>query len=292
MSRVKLQVLEAGSCVHPEHVVLQNRRLTPLRFPALYAVIEHSREGLCLFDTGYSSHFVEATRPFPERLYAWVTPVSIPPDQTAVRQLASLGYAASDVRQIFISHFHADHISALRDFPRARFRFLPSAWEAVRSLGRFEALRRGVLPALLPDDFASRSQPVGETGLVALPRACAPFELGFDVFADGSCFAVELPGHARGQLGLVVRNQDDRLFFLVADACWTRAGFVNEVRPHPVTALLFDDTRQYHATLGRLAELHRREAGVVIVPSHCQATFEGLRGPGASAWNSHVRVNP
>jgi glyoxylase-like metal-dependent hydrolase (beta-lactamase superfamily II) len=277
MSRVKMRVLEAGSCVHPEHVVLQNRRFAPLRFPALYALIEHPQEGLCLYDTGYSSHFVEATRPFPERLYAWITPVSISPEQAAVSQLARLGYAASDVRYVFISHFHADHISALREFPRARFRFLPSAWNAVRSLGRFAALRRGVLPSLLPDDFLERAQPFGDTRLVALPRACAPFETGFDVFGDGSCFAVDLPGHARGQLGLVVRTEEECTFFLVADACWTRAGFVDEVRPHPVTSLLFDDARQYHATLGRLAELHRRDAGVVIVPSHCQATFEGLQ---------------
>jgi len=277
VSRVKLQVLEAGSCVHPEHIVLQNRSLTPLRFPALYAVIEHANHGLCLFDTGYSSHFVDATRPFPERLYAWITPVNISPEETAVRQLARLGYSASDVRYVFISHFHADHISALSDFPVARFRYLPAAYAAVRTLGRFQALRRGVLPALIPRDFEARAEPFGDTRPVQLPLECAPFDTGVDVFGDGSCFAVELPGHARGQLGLFVRHQDDRLFFLVADACWTRAGYEQRVRPHPVTGLLFDDTRQYHATLDRLASLHQRATGVVIVPSHCQKTFEQLQ---------------
>jgi glyoxylase-like metal-dependent hydrolase (beta-lactamase superfamily II) len=276
MSRLKLRVLEAGSCVHPEHIVLQNRRLTPLRFPALYAVLEHPSHGLCLFDTGYSSHFVEATRPFPERLYAWVTPVSISSEQTAVRQLARLGYTASDVRYVFISHFHADHISALADFPMARFRFLPAAYAAVRQLGRLQALRRGVLRALIPRDFEQRADPLGDTRPVQLPRQCAPFDTGVDVFGDGSCYAVELPGHARGQLGLFVRDHDERLYFLVADACWTRAGYEERVRPHPVTGLLFDDTRQYHATLDRLAELHRREPAVTIVPSHCQQTFERL----------------
>lgn len=276
MSRLKLRVLEAGSCVHPEHIVLQNHRLTPLRFPALYAVLEHPSNGLCLFDTGYSSHFVEATRPFPERLYAWVTPVSISSEQTAVRQLARLGYAASDVRYVFISHFHADHISALADFPTARFRFLPAAYAAVRQLGRFQALRRGVLRALIPRDFEQRADPLGDTRPVRLPRQCAPFDTGVDMFGDGSCYAVELPGHARGQLGLFVRDHDERLYFLVADACWTRAGYEQRVRPHPVTRLLFDDTGQYHATLDRLAELHRREPAVTIVPSHCQQTFERL----------------
>lgn len=276
MTRLKLRILEAGSCVHPQHVVLQNRRFTPLRFPALYAVLEHPKHGLCLFDTGYSQHFVEATRPFPERLYAWITPVSIAPEQTAVHQLARLGYAASDVRYVFISHFHADHISALADFPRARFRFLPAAWDAVRVLPRLSALRRGILYALIPRDFAQRADPFGDVRTVTLPVECAPFHTGFDVFGDGSCYAIELPGHARGQLGLFVRSQDDALYFLVADACWTRAGFAERVRPHPITRLLFDDTRQYHATLDRLADLHQRAPSVHIVPSHCEETFGNL----------------
>ena len=277
MSRLKLRVLEAGACMHPEHVVLQNFRFRPLRFPALYAVLEHPREGLCLFDTGYSSHFVEATRAFPERLYALTTPVTIHPEQTALRQLARLGYAPGDVRSVFISHFHADHISALADFPRARFRFLPAAYAAIRGLGRITALRKGVLPALLPRDFEQRAEPITGARAVPLPALCAPFEQGIDLFGDGSCFAVELPGHARGQLGLFVRHLDDRLYFLVADACWTRTSYEQNIRPHPVTRLLFDDTRQYHHTLARLGELHRRAPEIAIVPSHCEQTFAALR---------------
>ncbi len=282
MSSLKLQILEAGSCVHPEHVVLCNYRFAPLRFPSLFAVLEHAKEGLCLFDTGYSQHFIEATRAFPERLYAWVTPVDVRPEQTAVSQLARLGYQPSDVRYVFISHFHADHISALADFPRARFRFFPAAYAAIRDLGRLNALRRGVLPALIPADFESRAEPLSDARSVPLPSQCAAFGEGLDVFGDGSCFAVELPGHARGQMGLFVRQHDGRLYFLVADACWTRAGFERAVRPHPVTHLLFDDARRYHATLESLAALHRREPEIVIVPSHCEQTFRTLHALGAT----------
>ena len=44
-----------------------------------------------------------------------------------------------------------------------------------------------------------------------------------------------------------------------------------------VPGALFDDARQYHATLARLGALHRSGADVVIVPSHCQETFERLQ---------------
>lgn len=282
MKSVKLQVLEAGSCVHPEHIVLSNFRFSPLRFPALYAAIEHPTEGLCLFDTGYSQRFVEATRPFPERLYAWTTPVDFHPQQSAVRTLARLGYAASDVRTIFISHFHADHISGLSDFPQARFRFLPAAFEGLRGLGRVQALRRGVLRELIPRDFEERADPLAQLRVRPLPAQCAPFREGIDVFADGSCFAVALPGHARGQLGLFVRNHDQRLYFLVADACWTRAAFECGARPHRITHLLFDDSRRYYETLARLGALSKREPELVIVPSHCEQTFTRLRALGAA----------
>jgi glyoxylase-like metal-dependent hydrolase (beta-lactamase superfamily II) len=282
MKSVKLQVLEAGSCMHPEHIVLSSWRLSPLRFPALYAVIEHPTEGLCLFDTGYSQRFVEATRPFPERLYAWTTPVDFRPEQSAVHTLARLGYAASDVRTIFISHFHADHVSGLCDFPRARFRFLPAAFAGLRELGRVQALRRGVLRELIPRDFEARADPLAQLRVSALPPQCTPFREGVDVFADGSCFAVALPGHARGQLGLFVRHHDGRLYFLVADACWTRAAFERGARPHKITHLLFDDARRYYETIARLEVLSTREPELVIVPSHCEQTFATLRSLGAA----------
>jgi glyoxylase-like metal-dependent hydrolase (beta-lactamase superfamily II) len=115
-----------------------------------------------------------------------------------------------------------------------------------------------------------------------LPAQCAPFVEGVDVFADGSCFAVALPGHARGQLGMFVRHHDQRLYFLVADACWTRAAFERAARPHRVTHLLFDDSRRYYDTIARLEVLSRREPELVIVPSHCEQTFRRLRALGAA----------
>ena len=48
-------LLEAGYCHHPEHVILRNRVLRPMRFPALCALIEHPTAGPILYDTGYSS---------------------------------------------------------------------------------------------------------------------------------------------------------------------------------------------------------------------------------------------
>lgn len=269
MTAVEVTLLAAGSCTHPEHFVLRNRVLRPLRFPATFALIRHPEQGVVLFDSGYSARFLAATRRLPERLYRWITPVSIPAQESAAALLAARGIDPGEVRTIVLSHFHADHIGGLQDFPRARFVFFEASWRAVRDLRGLGALRRGFLPALLPSDFAERAAPLDTSRPRALPPELAAFGCGHDLFGDGSVLAVELAGHAAGQMGLVLRLSSGALWFLVADACWTSRCYRERIRPHPLTRLLFDDTRAYCRTLERISELHERSPEIRIVPSHC-----------------------
>ena len=92
---VGVELLTAGSCTHPEHVVLRNRRLRPLRFPALSALLHHPTRGPVLYDTGYGERFREATARLPERLYAWVTPVDLQPSDLVEHQLRTRGMATN-----------------------------------------------------------------------------------------------------------------------------------------------------------------------------------------------------
>ena len=80
-------------------------------------VAESSQFGPMLFDTGYSQRFFDATRQFPYRLYRHATPVTLREDELAINQLSTLNLRPSDITRIFISHFHADHISALLSQP-------------------------------------------------------------------------------------------------------------------------------------------------------------------------------
>jgi glyoxylase-like metal-dependent hydrolase (beta-lactamase superfamily II) len=283
MSQVQLHLCIGGSCRQADYFV--SRRLRPrlVRFPAMFAIIQHPREGLVLFDTGYAPRFFDVTRRLPERLYSWLTPVTLNPGESAVEQVRTLGFAADDVRTVVISHFHGDHIAGLRDFPRARFRCLWRAWESVSRLSGLAALRRGFLPALLPPDFDSRLDLIDQLPEGPVPSQFAPFEGGYDLFGDASVMAVELGGHAAGQCGLLVHADDWKRYFLVADACWTREALDRQVLPHPVARLLFDDTREYARTLARLGDLSRRAPSVVIVPTHCERTLAALVGRRGSA---------
>ena len=69
---------------------------------------------------------------------------------------AAFGLAPRDVRRVVVSHFHADHVAGLRDFPNADLVALRSAYEDVagrRGLG----LAVAFVPALMPDDFDRRA---------------------------------------------------------------------------------------------------------------------------------------
>jgi len=266
---VEVALLAAGSCSHPGFVVQPGAGRRTVEFPALVAVIRHPERGVILFDTGYTERFEAQTARFPASAYRRVTPVTCPPDRTAVAQLAGMGIAAEDVRWVVVSHFHADHTAGLRDFPLARLVFGRDALTPLRRGSALGQVRRGFLPGLLPEAIDERTVHAED-----LPTA--PAELwdhpglpsAHDLSGDGSVVVVGLPGHAPGHIGLLVRTgRADAL--LVGDACWTRRAFTDLQMPHPVARLVTHSWRTYQQTIRALHDLHTRRPDLVIVPSHC-----------------------
>ncbi len=271
---IHFTLLDAGYCLHPEHVVLRSGRWHNMRFPAMFALLEHSRFGPILFDTGYSTRFFSETKHFPYSLYAKVTPVFLNEEESAVHQLAKRGIMPHDITYIIISHFHADHIGALCDFPKARYLYFADAFEAVKKKRGLSAVLAAFLPGLLPNDFEARSQLVEWAQRQALPPIYAPFTEGVDLFGDESVIAVRLPGHATGQLGIFVQTDSGNPYFLVADACWHSLAYRELRFPHPITNLLFTHPRLYRATLAKLHRFHEKWPDIPMIPSHCSEAHE------------------
>ncbi len=257
----------------PEHIAIQGGAWRSIHFPAMFALIEHPHLGSMLFDTGYSYRFFEETKTFPNRLYRWMTPVTLREADLAVNQLSAFNHRPQDISRVFISHFHADHIAALADFDRARFVYLPQAYKNVRFARGLGAVSKAFMPGLIPSDFDERSAPVDVTKPIHLPGEYAPFQKGYDLLGEESIIAVELPGHAVGQMGLFVRAENDQLLFFVADAAWLKRAIVKNRPPHKITDLLFDDGKIYRDTLSELHTYHSRRPDVEIVPSHCEETI-------------------
>jgi glyoxylase-like metal-dependent hydrolase (beta-lactamase superfamily II) len=272
MSQVKVTIFTAGYCTCPEHLALRGGAWRGIRFPAMFALIEHPRFGLSLYDTGYSFQFFKHTQTWPNRFYRLLTPVTLREEQLAVNQLQARGIRPQDIHRIFISHFHADHISALNDFPQARFVYYPQAYQDLQSLSGLRALSRAFLPGLLPPDFLERSQPLAGQN-VPLPPEFAPFTRGLDLFGDQSLFAVHLPGHAPGQAGLICCGQQDLTTFFVSDAAWTGRSIQDNRPPHALANLLFSEPDLYPQTLRQLHQLTQTSPNLRLIPSHCAETL-------------------
>lgn len=266
---VKLTLLHAGYCTNPEHLVIRGGRWKHIPLPAMFALIEHPRFGVMLYDTGYSQRFFDETRRYPNKLYAQITPVHLREDEIAVCQLEARGIRPEDVERVFISHFHADHVAALSDFTRASYVHFRHAFEAVCNLRGISALSKAYLRGLIPSDFGSRQSAIDSASPIKLPSEYAPFTCGYDLLGDESVIAVELPGHAVGQMGLFIRTNDGRVTFLVGDACWMKRAYQENRPPHILANVLFSDAAAYRATLNDLHMFHQAQPDVRIVPSHC-----------------------
>jgi glyoxylase-like metal-dependent hydrolase (beta-lactamase superfamily II) len=279
MTPCRVHILRAGACSHPEGMTRRDRGLRPAVFPALAALIHHPDEGPILFDTGYDPAFFEATREWPEILYRWTTPVSLRPGEAVAEQLPYLGVRPEEVRAVIVSHFHGDHIAGLGRFPNARIFCARAGLEQVRRPGRLARIRRGILAALAPDDVTERVVFFEDQPPVSLSPDLTPFESAVDLLGDGSLLATPLPGHCPGHWGLIVRQADDRLRFLIADAAWSLGAVRDNVPPPRLTTALLGDTGAWRRTLDDLHRLWRRNPDIVITPSHCgEVDVETPRG--------------
>lgn len=273
MTEVSLEIKSAGYCTAGQHHALKGAKRETIRFYATYAVIHHPDQGYILFDTGYTSRFREQTRSFPYSIYAKATAVVVEKEEEAIHQLAAMGIGASEVKYIVVSHFHADHIGGLRDFPDAQFICSRAAYESISKKSGWSAVKQGFLPEHLPDDFKQRLRLIdfdhGEQDDILGPMV--------DIFADGTLRLCSLEGHAAGQMGMLV-NTAAKSVFLVADAAWLKEHYETDALPHSIVRLFFDSWSNYKDTLARLRRFHKANPNVEMIACHCRATYEALRG--------------
>lgn len=267
-SSLTLELLDTGHCTVSEHQVLRGGARRPMDCHALVGLIGHPTEGWTLFDAGYAMRMLAASARWPYRLYRAITPLRLRPELEAVRQLAARGIAAGEVRRVIVSHFHADHIAGLLDFPQAEIIVSEAALRHAAGLRGPGAVLRGLLPALLPPDLAARARALPPFSGPPLPH------LGptHDLFGDGSLVLVALPGHARGQIGALAATADGPVL-LAADGAWTRRS-IRELRgPSRMASLIADDRRALLSTLAALQAFSRARPDVQIIPTHCPEVY-------------------
>lgn len=265
---LQCHILDTGYCLAWEHHLIQGGQHRRIACHSIAALLCHPQHGWLLWDTGYAPHMLDATAHFPFSLYRRATPLCLDPTLSVKAQLKRWQLQAGDIQHVIISHFHADHIAGLHDFPEATFVASEAAYNDIASLQGLRALRRAFIPALLPDDFARRVTLLPPFTGPSLPALGATH----DLFGDSSLLLVSLPGHARGQMGLLAHTRRGRILF-AADSCWLRRSIYEQRPPSRLTNLVVDDVRALRATINCLHDFTQACSDVITIPSHCPEAF-------------------
>jgi glyoxylase-like metal-dependent hydrolase (beta-lactamase superfamily II) len=271
--RLRCHVLDTGYCRASEHHMIEGGRRETVRCHSIVALLQHPLQGWLLWDTGYAPRLLDVTRWPPFRLYRWLTPLHLDPALTVAAQLEQFELLPEWIRYVVLSHFHADHLCGVQDFPRSQFITTRSAYGSIEKRRGWRALMRGFIPALLPEDFSQR--------LMLLPEFAGPTlgALGptHDFFGDGSVRFVMLPGHACGQMGMLAETLDGPLFF-VADGAWMSQAVRENKPPHWITNYLVDDVPATKRTLALLHQFAKDHPEITLIPTHCPETFRKFVG--------------
>ena len=263
-SLIKLRLFSSGYTKGNARHIHKGAASEMLVFHAIWAIIEHPALGKVMLDTGYTQRFFEATRSFPGRLYRFATPVFVKEEEYAIHQLARMGLRPQDINHLVISHFHADHIGGLKDFPDIPVWCSRPALSHALSKTHWNGVFKGILPDLLPKDLQQRAkhpEDYAQAEKIGLFTAWK--------WADGIWF-VSLPGHCRGQLGLYLENTQWGTVFLIVDASWSSQAYRERIYPPKLVSIFIDSYKQLTNTIDALHAFHLAHPEVKILPCHCQ----------------------
>ncbi len=268
MSVTSVHLFEVGHCLHPLELTWPGKGWHRHKYPSVAVLLQHEELGTVLFDTGYASHFFSATRYWPEKAYAMLTPVTVPPEQDLLTQLAKFGVRQHEISMIIMSHFHADHIAGLHDFTKAKFVYLEEGYQNLSKLSRVMQIKQGFLKSLLPGDFLMKSKSVSLTQFHRSEAFFSGRVQFLDLTRDGSMKLVHLPGHAEGHLGLYVKSEKKEYFFL-ADTCWHLPALKEKQLPSFATKFIFSNSKQYQETFLLASDLVLERPDIHWIPCHC-----------------------
>lgn len=241
--------------------------------------------GLVLVDTGFGLQDVAN----PKRLSAFFLALLAPEfraEMTAVRQIERLGFQASDVRHIVLTHLDFDHAGGLDDFPHARVHMLQQ--ERDEALAQRTWLDR---QRFRPQQWGTRPN------WVAYPAAQGERWFGFGAVRDlqglpPEILLVPLAGHTHGHAGVAVASEDGNWHLLAGDAYFHHRE-MNWEQPWCTPGLRFyqtlmeKDRQRRLDNQRRLRALCHERSAIDVFCSHDPLEFERMGGqplgePGAA----------
>lgn len=270
---ISVEFYSSGYCTAHERIVDPVNGKGACKFYAVWALFQIPGTGWVMFDTGYGPSFWEVTQKFPARFYRWATPVFLKENESAKNILETKGISPADIKYIIISHFHADHIGGLNDFPEASFICSKSAHQQVKGKKGFGAVSKGILHGLLPEDYEKRLFYIED--FADHVEVNASGITGYRLFGQEELQLILLPGHARGMLGFILQN-DQRHMLYGTDASWFYSCYHQGILPNHVVRIFFDSWNDFQITQMKIKAYENAHPEASILFTHCPETLKYL----------------
>lgn len=239
-----------------------------------HCLLIETDDGLVLVDTGLGTEAVRSPHRWLGLGWLAVSHPRLDVAETARYQVEALGFAASDVRHILLTHLDLDHAGGLADFPQARVHVMATEFALAVSPHRPSEHRRyrGIQWAHDPRWVLHEAQGEGWFGFEGV-RAIEG--LGDEILM------VPLAGHTTGHAGVAIRTGDGWLLH-AGDAYFARAELENPSPPLPLALMhcfMESDRTARLQNLARLHELDRTQGEAIrIFCAHDPLELERFQG--------------
>ncbi len=248
-----VKVYKCGYCINDLGLLYKEYKYgSKFKFFANCILIKHKEHGLILVDTGYGESIKSLN--LVKIVYNKLNYAVINKEDTITYQLKKDGIEPEEINYVFLTHFHPDHIGEIKKFKKAKF--ITSFTLFKKSLNNLLVCKEDI-----PKDFLQRLIDIDKMQVINTKY----FNRVVDIFGDKNILAVELSGHVKGQIGLIIPS--NKIIF-VADACWLRAEILSKLTLRIAPKVIHQDIKKYLSTQQKIKNFLKEQREYCLICSH------------------------